>query len=225
MGSQFIILALGCIGLAYFLLKRRGVDIFSKFHRVRYRLQSRLLNILGDIKVFRWPMFVVYDPKSYRLRGQDFSKIQSCIKKYDVVLRRYDNYLDTYLIPGFWNHAGIYMGHRGDTNGTVVHALAEGVVEETLFDFCKADHLIILRPKFPFSKSDVSERTYSTVGKAYDFDFDFHCEDRLSCTELIAHIYSGCHHQIKQTYTLGRASILPDSIAAANFNNILEIRK
>jgi len=170
-------------------------------------------------------MFVIYDPKSYRLKGQDFSEVSDKIAKYDVLLRRYDNYLDSHLIPGFWNHAGIYMGHRNDKNGIVVHAIAEGVIEETLFDFCKADHIIVLRPKFNFMRSLVCERVFGAVGKEYDFSFDFKCEDRFSCTELIGAVFGDFDHGIKKTRALGKPIIAPDAIAAANFEVIVEIRK
>jgi uncharacterized protein YycO len=170
-------------------------------------------------------MFVVYDPKSYKLKGKDFSAVLDVVEKYDVLLRRYDAYLDTHFIPGYWNHAGIHMGHRGDRNGIVVHAVAEGVIEETLFDFCKTDHLIVLRPKFNFMRSLVCERVFGAVGKEYDFNFDFKCEDRYSCTELIGAVFKDFEHGIKTSQSLGKSIIAPDSIVEANFSNILEIRK
>lgn len=170
-------------------------------------------------------MFVIYDPKSYKLKGKDFSAIQGAIQKYDVMLRRYDSYLDSHFIPGYWNHAGIYMGHKNDKNGLVVHAVAEGVIEETLFDFCKTDHLIILRPRFPFSKSAVGERVFEAVGKEYDFSFDFSNGDKLSCTELIDYVFDGTDTGIQRTKSLGRPIIAPDSLTTANFDIVLEVRK
>ena len=37
--------------------------------RFTYGLWSRMLDILGDIKVFKWPLFVVYDPSLFQMTG------------------------------------------------------------------------------------------------------------------------------------------------------------
>lgn len=33
-------------------------------------LWSKFLNIFGDIKVFKWPLFMVYDPVLYQVSGR-----------------------------------------------------------------------------------------------------------------------------------------------------------
>lgn len=52
------------------------------------------LTIFGKIKVFRWPMFIVYDPSTYLVKGQQIREILDIIKPGYIIGRGYDNYLD-----------------------------------------------------------------------------------------------------------------------------------
>jgi hypothetical protein len=125
------------------------------------RLRDRLLTILGDLKVFRWPLWLVYDPGSYRVKGRDAREVLELVRPGDVLVRGFDAYLDGKLIPGLFSHAGLYLGrtteedvagapahHRGRVVAgpqTVIHAIAEGVRTEDLLDFCRCDRLVVLR--------------------------------------------------------------------------------
>jgi uncharacterized protein YycO len=184
------------------------------------------LTVLGDLKSYSWPCWVIYDAEGYKLKGDDFDQITLKLQPGDVLLRRFDAYLDNGFIPGFWNHAGICTGAKGDVNPEITHAVAEGVIKETLFDFCHADHIVILRPNFTYDKKIVKNRLDSAIGRPYDFDFDFTNGDRLSCTELIAYAFNTYDHGIVQTPSwLGRIIVKPDSLLSANFTKILEIKK
>jgi hypothetical protein len=80
----------------------------------------------------------------------------------DILVRGFKNYLDGYFIPGYFSHAGLYVGpvvekdkelvHRPrgkklfrPGEQMVVHALAEGVLMEDLIQFCRCDYLAVLR--------------------------------------------------------------------------------
>jgi hypothetical protein len=125
------------------------------------RLRDRLLTILGDVKVFRWPMFLVYDPGSYRVRGRDMRELIELVRPGDVLVRGYTMYLDGKFIPGYFSHAGLYLGpvteadralaperHRGRVEPgaqMVIHAVAEGVGMLDVLDFARCDRLLVLR--------------------------------------------------------------------------------
>jgi hypothetical protein len=125
------------------------------------RLRDRLLTILGDLKVFRFPLWMVYDPGSYRVKGRDTREVLDLVRPGDVLVRGFDAYLDGKLIPGTFSHAGLYLGettaadralvparHQDELalgKQTVVHAIAEGVRTEDVLDFCRCDRLAILR--------------------------------------------------------------------------------
>lgn len=126
------------------------------------RLAERFLTVFGDIKVFRWPMFVVYDPGSYKVRGAHMREAMKRVRPGDILLRRYDSYLDGFFIPGYFSHVGMYLGEVTEADAAhvpesmrgrvktgeqmVIHALAEGVLMEDLFDFFRCDGLLIVRP-------------------------------------------------------------------------------
>lgn len=192
--------------------------LFSKLQRLISYLKIKIITILGDIKVFGYPAWIVYDPKSYLLNGKDFAAVTSVLKPGCILLRRYDNYLDNGFIEGFWNHAGVYVGAPGDPYGKVIHSIAEGVRSDTIFDFMKADHVCVLEPAFAFDLSVVQTRLESFVGRPYDFDFNPNYPDKLFCTELAYWAFDGFDHGIKKTTTyLGREAILPDHVLKANF--------
>lgn len=125
-------------------------------------ITERLLTIFGDIKVYPYPLFVLYDPGSYLVRGEDVRKVLEKVSPGDILLRGFRRYLDGYFIPGKFSHVGLYVGavEKSDEQfltpglGTkmfqtgeqmVFHAMAEGVLMEDLLTFCRCDYLVILR--------------------------------------------------------------------------------
>jgi hypothetical protein len=154
------------------------------------KLHERLLTILGDIKIFKWPCFIVYSPNGYRVKGWKVEDILDKIEPGDILLRGYDNYLDCKFIPGKFSHAAFYMGNR-----LVVHSLAEGVIKEHIFDFCKCDRIQVLRVKGINSNTlDIAiSKAFGFIGGRYDFDFKKD-NGKLYCSELVAKIWD---HKIK----------------------------
>lgn len=196
----------------------------SKLQNLSYCLKKKILTIFGDIEVHKYPFFFIYNPKHYLIKGEDYKEVSTKIQPFDVLLRRFDRYIDNGFIPGFWNHAAIYTSQE-----KVLHAIAEGVVEETLFDFMKTDHVCVLRPKFQFSKSKIQEVLQKIKGMEYDFSFDFKNGDRLSCTEVIKTVYEGYPHGIPLSemkfFFYSRQIVIPDTIYSANFDVIYDSTK
>ena len=145
------------------------------------------------------------------------------IQKHDVVLRRYDAYVDNRFIPGFWNHAGICTGID-----EITHAISDGVVKESFFDFCKCDYICVLRPKFTFSQDILEERLKKAIDKEYDFSFDFRDNDKFSCTELIHYAFQGFESGIplsKMDYFFFQQElVVPDEVYKSNFKVIYDSR-
>lgn len=196
----------------------------SKLQNLSYSLKKKILTIFGDIEFHRYPLFFIYNPKHYKIKGEDFQAVSTKIQPYDVLLRRFDRYIDNGFIPGFWNHAAIYTPQR-----KILHAIAEGVVEESLFDFMKTDHVCVLRPKFKFSRTAVQETLDKIKGAEYDFSFDFKNGDRLSCTEVIKTVYAGFEHRIPLSemkfFFYSRQIVIPDTIYSANFDVVYDSTK
>lgn len=177
--------------------------------KVFEKIYNGFLNFFGDVKVFKFPMFVVYDPGSYLVKGEDAREVINLIKPGDILVRGYINYLDGYFIPGFFSHAGLYLGEVKETDRAyvkpgqddrfrtgeqmVIHSMAEGVFMEDIINFCRCDYMVILR-RNPAVESDKGKQlTFDTIfktalgnlGKGYDFKFDFSDFTKVSCTELV----------------------------------------
>ncbi len=178
------------------------------------------VTILGNIKVYKFPMFILYDPGSYLVNGDDIRKVIKLIQPGDILVRGYINYLDGYIIPGFFSHAGLYLGEVKESNSQglnedqlkdfkagdqmIVHAMAKGVFMDDIINFCRCDYMAILRrnPEIEtksdkqFTFKNVFEKAIGYLGEAYDFAFDFTDFHQLSCTELVY----ACYINILPTY-------------------------
>ena len=185
-------------------LKGRGKQLMGLI----YKIQTAILRVIGDIQYYGWkhPFWFAFKPAGYKLKGEDYRIVKNIIQPGDILLQRWEGWIDKWFIPGFWNHAGIYVGGHKEQ---VVHAVSEGVLIEDLINFMRTDHLIILRAK----KENVDkalEKVWNIIGSEYDFSFDFTNSRRFSCTEVIDY----CFPEIleRKSY-FGRQTITPDSIA------------
>jgi hypothetical protein len=90
--------------------------------------------------------------------------------------------LDKYLQPA---HDG--MPH------TVIEAVSEGVIFNSLTESMSADYVAVLRPRklSDADKARAIARAFAHVGRPYDFEFDFFSADKLVCTELLYRSYDG----------------------------------
>ncbi|MBP9750109.1 MAG: hypothetical protein KBD21_05265 [Candidatus Pacebacteria bacterium] len=73
---------------------------------------------------------------------------------------------------------------------SVIEAIEQGVVLQSMSVSADADHVVVLRPLR--TKRDVFlalEKAFAHVGKPYDFNFDFDTRDALVCSELVYDAY------------------------------------
>lgn len=209
-------------------------------------LRNGFLKFFGDIKVFKFPFFMLYDPGSYKVKGYEIREVIESVKAGDILIRGYSNYLDGYFIPGFFSHAGLYLGHTEISNimvsdiiegkfyegkQVVIHSMAEGVFMEDIINFCKCDYLLILRrsPKiepdinFEDDFKQVYEKAIKNLGKNYDFKFDFNDVGNLSCTEFVyvcnEHFLGKYNVRLKKKKVLftKRTLLLPDDFVTKEF--------
>jgi Orthopoxvirus protein of unknown function (DUF830). len=144
-------------------------------------LKTGFLRMFGDIKVFKWPMFILYDPGSYKVKGEDMREVIKIIEPGDMLVRGYDNYVDGYFIPGYFSHAGLYIGKvteddkkiiktkKGEKNfktgdQMIIHSMAEGVFMEDILNFCRCDEMAIVR----FPKQFTATKKLSTKDVPFD---------------------------------------------------------
>lgn len=150
-----------------------------------YKVWSKFLTWFGNIKVFPYPFWIVYDPTEYAVKGEQLLTIISLVKPGDIILRGYSEYLDSKFIPDKlkYSHAGIYVG-----NNLMVHAIAENVSYINILDFCACDRIAIFRPKKGQRSAIKTAKEFAKQNIPYDFGFS-RGTSALYCFELAAECY------------------------------------
>lgn len=185
------------------------------------KIKQWFLNVLGDIKVYRFPFFMVYDPSTFRIKGYHTRQAMDLIEPGCILMRKYIHYLDGFFIPGRFSHSAIYIG-----NGKVIHAIAEGVEEIDIIDFLRCDGFCILKPADKENAELAISRARQFLGTPYDFDFT-DGENALYCHELTATCYNEYSIEKKEVRILGfrlKPRYTCDSfIDNRNFDKIMEV--
>ena len=166
------------------------------FSGLLHNIKVAFLYIFGRIKVYKWPMFIVYDPKGYDVKAGGIRTAMSIVRKGDILVRRYKNYLDGYFIPGRFSHSGVYVG-----DGVIIHAMSDGVQKIDILDFLRCDGFAILRVKEKVGR-DIREIrakaidiAHSYLGNEYDFDFELEEQrggkpkEKVYCHEMTRKCY------------------------------------
>lgn len=160
-----------------------------------YKYWSLFLKMFGDIKCFKFPLWLVYDPDDYQVTGQQVLEIIKKIQPGDIILRGYNRYLDGKFINVFgidtsnteiggdWSHGAIYIG-----NGKIIHAVAEGVSQTDIIDFTRCDRICIFRPRKYQTVAIRAAKKFLKDNVPYDFSFK-HGASSLYCFELAALCY------------------------------------
>lgn len=147
----------------------------------RYECRSKALIFLSHLETYSHFPWICYKASTFKIKGYQTRKVIEVLKFGDVVLRGYDNYLDSYLIPGDYTHAGIYVG-----KGKVIHATDTGVSEIDIIDFLRCDRCSVYRPKSGTTRA--YNRLKKWLGAPYDFFFK-DGQDAFYCFELVCEAY------------------------------------
>lgn len=84
------------------------------------------------------------------------------------------------------------VAYSQSRNGRVIEAISEGVSFTTLEHSAAADSLAILRPRATKrAKAIAIARAFGYSGRPYDFNFDFHTDTALVCSEVVYKAYEG----------------------------------
>jgi len=155
------------------------------------------------------PPWFVYRPDIHKVRGADVRRILDVVEPGDILLRRFDGYLNTVFTKGFYSHAGLYVG-----NDQMVHAVSQGTISEDLLDFCRADAICVLRVKGIAEGHIIGAITKakSAADDNIPYDFDFSGLNRTYyCTELVDIVFDRIFYNDYQKY-FGKLVLLPDGI-------------
>ncbi len=112
---------------------------------------KNLLKTLTLTKYWRhFPSILFYDPQPYRYRFKNRELLQSDLQEGDILLRRFDHYVDGLILKqtSYFTHAGMYFGSINGKDRQVIHAVGvTGVSFIDLDDFVKCDDILVLRMK------------------------------------------------------------------------------
>lgn len=177
-----------------------------------YTAQSIVAAWIGDTRIVE---------KQPLIDVSQIEEIASLLRPGDIILERRNWCLSNAFLPGFWPHAALYVGNMNDLKRlgiaddeavvnrldeylqpaadgheyTVVEAVSEGVIFNSLTESMHADYVAVLRPRV--SEGQIAQaivRAFRHKGKPYDFEFDFSTSDKLVCTELVYRAYDGILH-------------------------------
>lgn len=148
---------------------------------------KEILKFFGDIRIYTGGI-VLFGSSSYRVNGIDMRNVLNLIQSGDILLRRYDHYLSTFFIPGYYSHSAIYIG---DNN--VVHMLGDGIDKEDILTFLRCDAICILRCKDQslINNATIKSEQLWNNKIEYDFFFDFDNNEYMSCTEFVNYCFGG----------------------------------
>jgi hypothetical protein len=177
---------------------------------MKFNPPNFLVKLTGDIYLHKYPMFVVFKPQHYKIKGNEVREILNKIKPGDILLRRFDGYLNTLLTPGFWGHAAIYVG-----DNVVIHAVKEGVIQEDILEFTRCDSLAILRytgTEYVITINSALYLAYNFNIQKYQYDYDMMCGNgKVYCTEFVDSCYPGLFFDKYETI-MGNTVLTPDGI-------------
>lgn len=173
-----------------------------------------IVHLVADIRFYKGGI-ILFGDSSYQIKGPLMREILNVVQPGDVFLRRYNHFFGTYLIPGYWSHAAIYVG-----DNIMMQMLGQGINKEDILTFMRADEIKILRPKDETKIQSAIEKTYSYYQKGEQYDYGFMPGDKeLYCSELVYTVY-GKPEQVKYG-----DYILPDDLDCDFFEPIWTNKK
>jgi permuted papain-like amidase YaeF/Yiix C92 family enzyme len=106
-----------------------------------------------------------------------------------------------------------YADAHARSNGyRIIEAVSEGVSFTTLDHSAGADSLAVLRPRATKrDKAIALARAFGYIGRPYDFNFDFHTDNSLVCSEVVYKAYEGSV-SLPLATTMGRLNTPPNEI-------------
>lgn len=175
-----------------------------------YDAKAKVLNFFSDIRVYKGGI-VFFGASSYKIKGNHMRGILNVLKPGDVLLRRYDNYLGTFFIPGYFSHAAIYEGQDN-----IIHMLGDGIDREDILTFLRCDDVRILRvddSEENINNAVINAKLLYNFGVEYDYNFDTNCPKKFYCTEFVDHCFG---YPVKSILKNGK-KILPDDFLKTDY--------
>lgn len=157
--------------------------------------------------------------------------MKKSLKPLDLIYEKKTFVLSNYTIPGNWGHVAIWLGTKKELQAlgvwdedyfapfkaqvlagkSIVEIRKQGVNYQSLEEFMNLDEVAVTRVNNILDSADkVFSGLASQTDKKYDFQFDAHSMNKITCAEFIAFAYGEIDWpQTKTLYT----TLRPDDIA------------
>lgn len=181
------------------------IKFLTKFNIIRFLIKRVIPKIM-------------FRTQYSKITGARYLEVANYLKEGDILLS-VDNYkLTSFLIPGYWSHAGIVKSTNGQI--TISEMISDGYSETNLYDFCKSsDNIMVIR--VDKNQSGYGLRMANEINKyinsQYDIEFE-HGDKEMYCSELVA----ACDFENRLGLDLSKI-ITPDDIYKASIKTDVEI--
>jgi len=179
---------------------------------MKLALPDFILQFFGDSYLHKYPFWFIYKPHLHRVKGYEIRQILNEVQSGDILLTRHAGYLSSIFGPGYWGHAGIYVGEN-----IMVEATGKGVKTIDILDFCRADGLTLLRTKLSYTQQEAAARkatSLAQMGLEYDYEFESG-DNEYYCTELVDYSYDNLFNS-DYVAKYGHFVIEPDAMYKSN---------
>jgi len=189
---------------------------------MKIKVPSWMIKFFSHIYFFKTPFFLIYNPQVHKVKGHESRQVCNKIKAGDILIRRFDGYLSSRTVPGFWSHVGIYI-----ENHRIIHAIGKGVVNEDILDFLRTDHIAVLRIRnvAPELILNAIQKALEMVEESVDYDYEFADNNgKVYCTEMVNVCFNELfrHDYVK---VAGNKVLNPDNVYECDLvDNIIEFR-
>ncbi len=188
-------------------------------------LKRILILRLMETKVYKYFLkniipyirFSMYYPK---LRGFEFEEIRKVIKPGDIILTVDKRKLTSFLIPGEFSHAALFLGFKNLFQ--VAEMTHEDFTKSFLFDVCKqSDRVLVLRCQAISNDLDyifrMTRYCLSFENAKYDSSFSLGV-NALYCSELIyqSDFEKRIEYDLSDLAGIGQSYISPDGLLQAH---------
>jgi len=157
------------------------------------------------LKLFKpfivWLGSVHFPYTKKKITGKEYYRWRDKIRTGDIILSTTNGELSNLINPSIIKHGSIYIGKRNGPICYVSEAIGVGVVQTDLVThLLSKDIVVVVRPKFKFSKKAVKNNAISRHGKEYDYLFDF-SNKSYYCFEHVAMCFPD--QELEKTALLG----------------------
>ena len=182
-----------------------GKEVIQEMN-ILTKIKHGAIEATGKTLIAKHPMYLVYHPEIHKVRGKAAWGTAHFVQPCDILLRRFDGYLNTIFtelitnyitaedhIKGFWGHAGFYVGDY-----TMVHSVSKGCIREHVLDFLRADAIAVLRiPGLTYAEKRIMLKIANLMADAkVPYDLDFIRGNWASyCCETVNTITGGIYDQ------------------------------